>query len=147
MKTIGVTIELKIHKREPDVATWQRLMDVMGELDTAGMSSEEEDEIEDGGVPTKMYKVKVCEWRAPEIADYLRIIDSQTRKYDKQQPGTRRSLRVWVEEEPTSRAPKGLPRCMYNDEWLKKLSPLDYEVLQVSEKPFALFVAATDRMV
>ncbi|KAF7335604.1 hypothetical protein MVEN_02215000 [Mycena venus] len=126
MSTISITIEQKIHKGERDVGTWQRLMDVMGELDTGGMSSEEEDEAEYDGLPTKIYKVKVCEWRAPVIADYVR---------------------QHVEDDGRSPAPKGLPKCLYNGEWLRKLAPLEYEDLEVSEKPFALLVAATSRMV
>lgn len=117
-------------------------------LTAIGMSSEEEAEVEFMGQPTKMYKVKICLWRAPEIADYVRLIDTQMETLNKQQSRlSHRSVRVPVQEYGTSAAPKGLPKCLYSDEWLDTLTPLRYEELQISEEAFALLVAATSRMV
>jgi hypothetical protein len=112
------------------------------------MSSEEEDEVELEGEPTKIYQVKICIWRNPDIIDYMRFIDVQ-RDLDAKQvgnPGPNKTQRKYLQDIGTSRAPTGLPRCIYNNDWLEELLPLEYEDLQVSKEAFEMFVAATSRM-
>ncbi|KAJ7473868.1 hypothetical protein B0H11DRAFT_1918683 [Mycena galericulata] len=46
----------------------------------------------------------------------------------------------------SSKAPCGLPKSLYNGEWLKKATPAYLKELNVSKEAFGLFVAATDRM-
>ncbi|KAJ7077746.1 hypothetical protein C8R44DRAFT_755078 [Mycena epipterygia] len=146
--TICLTIEIKIHEGGKDLEAWKRLFDIVERLDTIGMSSEEEDEAEFNGQPMKIFKVKVCVWRAPEIADYMRFVDKESGLLAEQHnnPGPGKVMRVPVEDVGTSRAPIGLPECMYSSEWLKKLGRFDYQDLQVSEEEFGMLVAATSRM-
>ncbi|KAJ7813626.1 hypothetical protein B0H13DRAFT_2382330 [Mycena leptocephala] len=112
------------------------------------MSSEEEDEAEFEGEPMTIYRVKICIWRNPDIVDYMRFVDKQ-RKLDANQcsnPGPNKTRRMHTQDFGTSRAPTGLPECIYNNTWLKELQPLEYEDLQVSKEAFEMLVAATSRM-
>ncbi|KAJ7840028.1 hypothetical protein B0H13DRAFT_2366449 [Mycena leptocephala] len=145
--TISLTIEIKIAEGAVDVGTWQRLLEIVDKLKAVGMSSEEEDDTEYEGQPMTLYRVKICVWRARAIADYLRLVDKQTDAFEKQHCGIYKALRAPTDDIGKSAAPKGLPECMYNGEWLNTLGPLQYEDLEVSEEAFALLVAATSRMV
>ncbi|KAJ7459972.1 hypothetical protein FB451DRAFT_1182232 [Mycena latifolia] len=145
--TITVTIEIKVRESALDLGTWRRLLKALEYLQSAGMSSEEEDEVEYEGKPMKIFKVKVCMWRAPEIADYMRFIDKQTEGFDTQHRGPTKVVRKPTNGIGRSPAPKGLPECLYNTEWLKELNQFEVEALEVSEEAFALLVAATSRMV
>ncbi|KAJ7878717.1 hypothetical protein B0H13DRAFT_1892522 [Mycena leptocephala] len=139
---------IKAQKGEEDLGTWERLLAIVQKLGTIGMSSEEEDEVELEGEPTKIYRVKICIWRNPDIVDYMRFIDVQRDLEAKQvgNPGPNKTRRKYSQDIGMSRAPTGLPRCIYNNDWLEELLPLEYEGLQVSKEAFEMFVATTSRM-
>ncbi|KAJ7033212.1 hypothetical protein C8F04DRAFT_1184199, partial [Mycena alexandri] len=110
---------------------------IVDRLGTIGMSSEEEDEADFHGKPTKIFKVKICAWRAPEIADYMRLVDQQSGLLAAQHKhGPGKVTRFPIDAAGTSRAPTGLPKCMYSREWLETLKRFEYEHLQVSEEEF-----------
>ncbi|KAJ7212405.1 hypothetical protein B0H12DRAFT_1242413 [Mycena haematopus] len=144
--TITLTVQIKLAEGAGDARTWQRLLEIMEKLKIIGMSSEEEGKVEYNSQMITIYKVKICAWRAPEIADYLRLVDKQTEEFAKQTNGRPKALRATSDIVGTSAAPKGLPKCMYNAAWLTKLGWVELEDLTVSEEAFALLVAATSRM-
>ncbi|KAJ7190012.1 hypothetical protein B0H12DRAFT_1246479 [Mycena haematopus] len=144
--TITLTVQIKLADGAGDVRTWQRLLEIMEKLKIIGMSSEEESRVEYNSQMITVYKVKICAWRAPEIADYLRLVDKQTEAFAKQTNGRPKAPRVPSDSVGTSAAPKGLPKCMYDAAWLTRLGWVELEDLTVSEEAFALLVAATSRM-
>ncbi|KAJ7836741.1 hypothetical protein B0H13DRAFT_2368576 [Mycena leptocephala] len=143
-----LTIEIKTQRGEADIGAWERLLAIIQKLGVMGMSSEEEDEAEFEGEPMTIYRVKICIWRNPDIVDYMRFVNKQ-RKLDANQCGNlgpNKMRRMHTQDFGTSRAPTGLPECIYNNTWLKELQPLEYEDLQVSKEVFEMLVAATSRM-
>ncbi|KAJ7642980.1 hypothetical protein DFH06DRAFT_1136958 [Mycena polygramma] len=148
VETIKATIEIKTSEgKARDVAAWERLLGVAEHLTEQGMSSEEEDEIEVEGSKVLVYRVKLCVWREPRVADYLRLVDAQTAVFRKHQAGPEPAPRLKSHVRGSSKAPCGLPKSLYNAEWLKKVTPAYLKELNVSKEAFELFVAATDRMV
>ncbi|KAJ7148975.1 hypothetical protein C8R43DRAFT_952219 [Mycena crocata] len=145
--TVTVAIEIKVREGALDLEAWRRLLKALEYLQSVGMSSEEEDEVEYEGKPMKIFKVKICMWRAPEIADYMRFVDRQRDGFNTQHRGPTKAVRKPTDEIGRSPAPKGLPKCLYSVEWLKKLNQFEFEALEISEEAFALLVAATSRMV
>ncbi|KAK6966509.1 hypothetical protein R3P38DRAFT_2590782, partial [Favolaschia claudopus] len=143
------TIDIKVlGGRSGDVATWKRLLQMIQLLGVAGMSSEEEDELIVGDLPSKLYRIKLCIWREPRVVDYLRFVDEQTFLDKQTQPGPKAAARI---RDPANGpgvapAPRGLPKSLYNSEWLAKVTPGYMKELNISKKAFELFVAATDRM-
>ncbi|KAK6966354.1 hypothetical protein R3P38DRAFT_3519319 [Favolaschia claudopus] len=119
------TIDIKVlGGRSGDVATWKRLLQMIQLLGVAGMSSEEEDELIVGDLPSKLYRIKLYStW-------------SKGRRKDQ---GSR-------ERPGVAPAPRGLPKSLFNSEWLAKVTPGYMKELNISKKAFELFVAATDRM-
>ncbi|SJL16790.1 uncharacterized protein ARMOST_20319 [Armillaria ostoyae] len=75
MRIITHVIELKICNGDADLPTWNYFKTLLERLDVNGMSSEEDSIQKLGRITTHVYLVKVCEWRAVEVADYLKIID------------------------------------------------------------------------
>jgi hypothetical protein len=110
------------------------------------MSSEEEDEVQVDDAKVLIYKVKVCIWREPRVVEYLRFVDAQTGLFKKHQQSPTPASRIRSGAPGTSEAPCGLPKSLYNDEWLKKASPAYLKELKVSKEAFGLFVVATARM-
>ncbi|KAJ6471838.1 hypothetical protein C8R47DRAFT_1222096 [Mycena vitilis] len=148
VETIKATIEIKTSEgKARDVAAWERLLGVAEHLTEQGMSSEEEDEIEVEGSKVLVYRVKLCVWREPRVADYLRLVDAQTAVFRKHQAGPEPAPRLKSHVRGSSNAPCGLPKSLYNAEWLKKVPPAYLKELNVSKEAFELLVAATDRMV
>ncbi|KAK6988554.1 hypothetical protein R3P38DRAFT_2573262, partial [Favolaschia claudopus] len=143
------TIDIKVlGGRSGDVATWKRLLQMIQLLGVAGMSSEEEDELIVGDLPSKLYRIKLCIWREPRVVDYLRFVDDQTFLDKQTQPGPKAAARI---RDPANGpgvalAPRGLPKSLFNSEWLAKVTPGYMKELNISKKAFELFVAATDRM-
>ncbi|KAJ6623315.1 hypothetical protein B0H10DRAFT_2213707 [Mycena sp. CBHHK59/15] len=78
-----------------------------------GMSSEEEDCTAVGEAIIRTYIIKISVWRAPEIADYMRIVDKAAERM-RINKGANPAPRCVTGLE--GKAPKGLPECMYNPE-------------------------------
>lgn len=119
-----------------------------------GMSSEEEVEILSGGKRLNVFRVKLCVWRAEDVTNYLQMIDSQGKKLDNlkqlQHKGPKPLPRHRDGTPGESGAPTKLPECLYNAEWIKKMSagsPVFYEDLQVSKETFHLLAAAANLVV
>ncbi|KAJ6454957.1 hypothetical protein C8R47DRAFT_1228477 [Mycena vitilis] len=135
VETIKATIEIKTSEgKARDVAAWERLLGVAEHLTEQGMSSEEEDEIEVEGSKVLVYRVKLCVWREPRVADYLRLVDAQTAVFRKHQAGPEPAPRLKSHVRGSSNAPCGLPKSLYNAEWLKKVPPAYLKELNVSRK-------------
>ena len=81
-------------------------------------------------------------WRAEVITDYLRIIDSLR--------GPKTAPRIRTATPGQSGAPAGLPRKMYNVQWLEEQErdrPFYVEdELRISEEVFELLVLAADHL-
>ncbi|KAJ7860872.1 hypothetical protein B0H14DRAFT_2576431 [Mycena olivaceomarginata] len=124
VQTIIATIEIKTGEGNTgDVETWRRLLEMVQHLGQQGMSSEEEDEVQVDDANIFIYKVKVCIWREPRVVEYLRFVDAQTGLFKKHQRGPTPASRIRNGVPGTSEAPCGLPKSLYNSEWLKKASP------------------------
>ncbi|KAJ6569320.1 hypothetical protein B0H19DRAFT_1066076 [Mycena capillaripes] len=147
-QTVTATIRMKRDEGiAGDIETWVRLLELLEHLGEQGMSSEEEDEVEVDDAKVVIYKVKLCIWREPELVKYFRFVDAQTALFKKHQRGPTPASRIRSGAPGSAKAPRGLPKSLYNPEWLKKLTPACRKELKVSKEAFELFVAATERMV
>ncbi|KAJ6606242.1 hypothetical protein DFH09DRAFT_1299506 [Mycena vulgaris] len=147
LETITATIEIKTDEGTAgDIATWERLLELIEHLGEQGMSSEEEDEVEVDDTKVLIYRVKLCVWREPRVVEYFRFVDAQTALFRKNQRGPTPASRIRSGVPGSSKAPCGLPKSLYNPEWLKKVTPTYLKQLKVSKEAFKLFVAATERM-
>ncbi|KAJ7501277.1 hypothetical protein B0H11DRAFT_2224622 [Mycena galericulata] len=145
--TITATIEIKSGERNAgDIKTWERLLEMIEHLREQGMSSEEEDEIEMDDIKVCIFRVKLCVWREPRVVEYVRFVDAQTALFKKKQRGPIPASRIRSDAPGSSKAPCGLPKSLYNGEWLKKSTPAYLKELKVSKEEFGLFVAAPERM-
>ncbi|KAJ7112189.1 hypothetical protein C8R44DRAFT_741895 [Mycena epipterygia] len=147
VNTTTATIEIKRAEGiATDIETWERLLEMLEHLGPQGMSSEEEDEVEVDDAKVFIYRVKLCIWREPLVVEYLRFVDAQTALFKKHQRGPTPASRIRNGACGSSKAPCGLPRSLYNRDWLKKKTPAYLKELKVSKEAFGLFVAATERM-
>ncbi|CAK5266922.1 unnamed protein product [Mycena citricolor] len=144
--TVEATIALKEADGGNDLTTWKRMLDLLDLLGPSGMSEEEETHSIEKGAKIKVYKIKLCVWREPAIVDYMRMVDAQTMRFQALHNGTKPAPCVRAQMHGDRPPPKGLPKCLYNPEWLESLSPREVRALKVSKNAFALFVAATERM-
>ncbi|KAF8170874.1 hypothetical protein K438DRAFT_1773548 [Mycena galopus ATCC 62051] len=145
--TTTATIEIK--KAEGiagDIETWERLLEIINHLGPQGMSSKEEDEVEADDTKIFIYQVKLCVWREPHVVEYLRFVDAQMALFKKHQRGPTPATRVRGRTPVSSKAACGLPKSLYNREWLKKKTPAYLKELKISKEAFGLFVAVTERM-
>ncbi|KAJ7764961.1 hypothetical protein DFH07DRAFT_955790 [Mycena maculata] len=125
--------------------TWRYLRDdVLRELESGGMSSEEDEPVEAnlGGttVMTMAHSIKICPWRLPKITKYVDIID-QTATQIKLKQATQKRFRMRSEKRSTTNPPLGLPLAFYDAAWLseqKALFPDIEEELEISKKEFTL---------
>ncbi|KAK7059493.1 hypothetical protein R3P38DRAFT_3167899 [Favolaschia claudopus] len=133
-------ITLKMMKRDPDLKTWEYLKVLLKWLGVAGMSSEDPDSRDVGGIVRVVYTVRICLWRHPNITEYLQMIDKTEKRKANACP------RVTGTAYGRSDAPIGLPLKMYNPKWLdekKEVFPAFEEVLEVSQEAFDFLVVAT----
>ncbi|KAJ7092015.1 hypothetical protein B0H15DRAFT_799753 [Mycena belliarum] len=144
--TLEATIHVKHTDGSADLPAWERMLKILQRLGPSGMSEEEECHIVVDGAKVKTYKIKLCAWREPSIANFMRIIDAQTRRFEEIQGGTRATARVPSQEVSKRDAPTGLPECLYNSRWLASKPAAYLKELKVSKEAFALFVTATERM-
>lgn len=151
MRATTQVMELRASTGAPDYETWKYFKDLLERLDVGGMSSEEDGAVQVGGVVQSIFKVRFCQWRAPEISNYMRFIDDAA-----DQPGIRGNRgckkypRVVSDEQGRSQPPAKLPRLMYDKEWLREKEEKQpgyvEEELLVSEEAFELLVLASERL-
>lgn len=139
-------IAIKCASGAADLRVWEYFREILQKLSINGMSSEEEDTENFGNLTVSVFRVKFCEWRAPEIDMYLSIID-KTGTAVLGSKGPRAAPRIKTNTPGKSKAPVGLPRKMYRSEWLEEMgSERPFYVrdeLQVSEEIFDLLMLAT----
>ncbi|KAG6912290.1 hypothetical protein DXG01_015672, partial [Tephrocybe rancida] len=78
-RTVKKVIALKTEANAEDLEAWKYFGELVEELGVDGMSEDEEAVEKIGNVTIPVFKVGVCEWRAPEITEYLGYIDKETR--------------------------------------------------------------------
>jgi hypothetical protein len=137
-------IALKTGTNAPDLGAWEYFSRMLELLDVDGMSSEEEDVRHYEGQTVTVFVVKLCFWRADEITQYIKFIDKEAPNVQ----GRRNRLIPRIPSNVIgSTLPKGLPRLMYNQEWLAQMEANhgDYATteLRVSRELFDLLVLAT----
>ncbi|KAJ7121076.1 hypothetical protein C8R44DRAFT_877387 [Mycena epipterygia] len=136
VNTTTATIEIKRAEGiATDIETWERLLEMLEHLGPQGMSSEEEDEVEVDDAKVFIYIVKLCIWREPLVVEYLRFVDAQTALFKKHQRGPTPALRIRNGACGSSKAPCGLPRSLYNRDWLKKKTPAYLKELKAKQMP------------
>lgn len=129
-----------------DLHTWQYFRVILEKLSIGGMSSEEATVDNVGGITLTVFEVKLCEWRAPEIDNMLSIIDKAGETVMSCR-GSKAAPRVKSKKPGASGPQVGLPRNLYNRQWLDKMEkerPLYVrDELRVSEEAFDLLMLAT----
>lgn len=89
-------------------------------LGVDGMSSDDSDRDEDGTVCS--YIIRRVPWRSDELSDWLRQIDNVPTTTTLGRKGKHRLPRLNTGTNTSTRkAPNGLPKSFYNDEWSAKL--------------------------
>nr|GAT48361.1 predicted protein [Mycena chlorophos] len=144
--TTSAVLYFKEQDGARDLPTWQRMAELLSVLGPAGMSEEEASSELLGGSKVNVFNVKICVWREPKIAEYMRMIDGQTARMEETHNGRSSTTRKRVNVNGTRNAPKELPHNLYNPKWLAAQSLAYKKSLNVSKEGFALFVAATERM-
>jgi hypothetical protein len=147
-ETIEKVIAIKSDHVAPDLKTWEYFRDMLEMLGPEGMSSEEEGVENIGNVKVSVFRVKLCTWRAPQIAQYFKYIDKEgDNPAIRGTRGSRTAPRIPIEDTGALSAPPGLPQNMYNPMWLdaKERSRPGWVVdeLRISKEAFELLAFAT----
>jgi hypothetical protein len=142
VKIVEEVIVIKTSQSAVDLEAWQYFRELLEYLSVDGMSSEEDAVRDVGGQKVTVFLVKLCVWRAEEIKEYLKFIDTEANNaifHDKR--GGKACPRISVPT-PSSLVPHGLPRNIYHSQWLADLEIRcpDYvlDELHVSEEAFEL---------
>lgn len=147
MNCVDMIINIKADSAAPDLETWEYFKAVLKHLGQNGMSSEEERIQQLGSAVVPIYLVKLCLWRAAPVTKYMDMIDEgalslKTGKGARQTPRVRSQRRA-----SSSNAPVGMPRKMYDEEWLaeqeSKRPRYVVEELRISKEVFEFLVEAT----
>ena len=143
-RVVRQIIALKAEAAAPDFEVWEYFVKMLDLLGVDGMSSEEEDVRDFQGQTVTVFVVKLCFWRADEITQYIKFIDKEAPNI--QGPQNRQTPRLGSEIPGTTLA-KGLPRKMYNPQWLANMETRNKDYaeheLHVSKEVFDLLVLAT----
>jgi len=142
-------ITLKTDAQANDLGVWEYFANLLDKLTADGMSSEEESTAELGGKTVPIFRVKLCPWRAPEITNYLTLIDKAALHPAVRDKGNRPFPRIPSDQE-SSRIMARLPCKMYNQQWLADLKRdralyVEKSVC-VSEEAFELLEVATEHL-
>jgi hypothetical protein len=129
-------VKYKTDKNEEDLPAWQWLQKLVMTLGDTGMSSEESDVEND--IETVLH-VKNMTWRRAierelDIIDHQRMVDD-----DIFAPQGLKPMK-WIRSSgnpKTSRTEMdGLPKALYNEEWLAGLTKRQIERLSISDEKF-----------
>lgn len=102
-----------------------------------------------GDIHVPVFRVKICVWRNPVLINYMKYIDKESQNPAiRPNRGSKLHPRIQIDEPGETPAPKGLPQCLYKEDWLKgeeevKGKEWVEEELKVSREVFELleFVA------
>jgi hypothetical protein len=138
LRIVNYIIELRADDEKSDVAIWKWLRDLLTILGSDGMSSDDTETDEDSPICRDIYRVTFVAWRRPEITDYMQYIDMQRDRgendFSEQGADPRPRVRGPPRALSGRKAPKRLPRCLYDDDWFnenhRKMS------IRVSKKQF-----------
>ncbi|KAJ7210737.1 hypothetical protein GGX14DRAFT_565348 [Mycena pura] len=145
VRTSKRMMEVSLAKNDHTSAdTWKWFKDdFLPELDKGGMSSEEDEpaEVVVGNERTvqTVHGIKICPWRAPKITSYMKMIDEAGDNVSLKLSNKRPRIRGRTESK--AEPPHGLPRAMYNEDWLAQRKPYIPDIekeLEIKEKPFTL---------
>ena len=137
MTILEKLIEIKESEEASDTPIWiwlRRLIKTLGEEGTS--SDESEVDKQTGSI---IYRVHKMPWRRKvdfeiSMIDNLRFRDKDLFSNKGSKPLPR--LRSDRNQDSSREAPKGLPRAVYNDDWIAKQSRLDKRRLGISKEPF-----------
>jgi hypothetical protein len=129
-------VKLKTNNKEEDLSAWQWLQQLVKMLEDCGMSSEESDLEND--IETVL-RIKNMAWRHAidrelDIMDRQRLVDDDI--FAPQ--GSKPMKRVCAARNPTSSRVQvdGLPKALYNEQWLMGLTKVQVEKLSILDKKF-----------
>ncbi|KAF9548079.1 hypothetical protein CPC08DRAFT_769319 [Agrocybe pediades] len=143
-KAVTRVIQIKTSESHPDLDTWCYFRELLLKLGVDGMSSEEEGTTKIDDVHVPVFYVKLCIWRAPVITDYLKSIDKESQNTAiRPTRGSKCHPRMYTDDPGSTLAPKGLPSCLYDTDWLRaeedaKGKEWIEEELEVSKEVFEL---------
>ena len=146
VQTVEAVIYFKDADKASDLGAWKRMLEILVHLGPTGMSEEEESCVLVQGKRVKTFVIKLCVWREPQVVNYMRLVDAQTKRMEEIHGGVQSALRTHNLVNGKRPVPTGLPECLYDPVWLASQPQTVKKKLQVSTETFALFVAATDRM-
>ncbi|KAJ7736942.1 hypothetical protein B0H14DRAFT_2638851 [Mycena olivaceomarginata] len=144
-ETADRMLSISAAKQDGDgIETWTWLKDdLLAELDSGGMSSEEDEDLEvvcgDTRRFTTAHSIKVLPWRDAKVTDCLKVIDDASELAIAKVAAKR--MRMRGSRNSTTAPPLGLPRTLYDEAWLaeqKKFIPNIEEALEISEKEFPI---------
>lgn len=142
MKVVEEVITIKTSQNAVDLEAWQYFRALLEHLSVDGMSSEEDGVRDVGGQKVTVFLVKLCVWRAEEITQYLKFIDTEAKNpIFRDNRGVKACPRIPVAT-PSSMVPQGLPRNMYHTGWLADLDDHVLDELCVSKEAFELLKLA-----
>ncbi|SJL14550.1 uncharacterized protein ARMOST_18013 [Armillaria ostoyae] len=132
-------INIKTKNGDVDLRTWQLFLKMLQMLGTNGMSSEEEVVEVIGGITETAYTVKVCIWRNGNVVEYLEDIDRASSQFTgKGSHPAHRDRETVPRMNEVVNAPRGLPRALYDPEWLAELDEYEQGDLRISKDAFEL---------
>jgi hypothetical protein len=141
VEIVKQVISLKTGLNALDLATWAYFARMLELLDVDGMSSEDDDVCDFQGNTITIFTVKICFWRANEIGQYLELIDKEVPNV--LGPKSKQTPRIRSDVLGTTLR-KGLPKQMYNPQWLAGLNRDFVErELRISKEIFEFLVFAT----
>jgi hypothetical protein len=135
-KVLHHIVELKKDENDEDLLGWQWLQKLIKTLGDGGMSSEESDVENDVEC---VLRVKNMTWRRG-IERELQIVDNQRLLEDDifAPQGSKPMKRIRASGNPTTSRSSitGLPKGLYNGEWLAGLTERQVQRLEISDERF-----------
>ena len=126
---------IEIRKTPDEQAGWRFYEAMLQRLGTDGMSS---DDSEGGGLEETTYRVRKMPWRRAMESDLATIDNERLIDADLfSQRGSKPGKRIRRDSLTSNRSPVlGLPKSLYNREWLKEQTPT-WRRQNVSKEDFA----------
>jgi len=138
MDILEKVIDIKESEDAADTPIWKWLRRLIKTLGEEGTSSDESDVDEQTG--HTIYRVHKMPWRRNvdfeiSMVDKMRFRDKDLFSNKGSKPSPR--LRSDRNQDSSRKTPpKGLPKAVYNNEWIAKQSRLEKRRLEISKEPF-----------